>query len=196
MRKLALVALMSALVFPVCAQHTNDVRQGRGEGREWAKTDEERRKKRLDFMDKVMEEIGVTTEQKEEISKVKEEYKQLRIELGEKIRETREKISQLSSENAAPEEIERYIVEYSKLKADELRSMLRNQRKMELILGKEKYHTMMEKARDQYRRRGGSGGGRFGEGNGKGGKPGKGGKGGRRPGAGKGPGHQPENPPV
>ncbi|MCF7848416.1 MAG: hypothetical protein K9M45_06160 [Kiritimatiellales bacterium] len=181
MKKMMLIILLSTLIVPLYAQETNAFRPKKDGPRKHVKKrgerppgGEEHQQRRLDFMAKVMDEVGVTEEEKTRLQELQDMHQRQMMQNNEKMRAIRERFDELQRTDASDEEIDQAINEITTVQAEQLRILLRHRREMEKIIGKEKNDKMMERARDMFRQYGSPGG--FG-GKGSGGKPG----GGKRP---------------
>lgn len=165
MKKSAILFMVAAIATLSFGQNTNEVVKSGGEGQKnqerskWTPEQREAKEQRkIQFMNRVLTEIGVSEEDKLKISELQAEYRRKMKENAELIHAAREKLSQLQGTIATPVEIDAAIDEISAAQGAQLKILVHNQMEMEKILGKEKYANFMEKARKQFSKHGGRGG--------------------------------------
>jgi len=172
MKKLKMVLALSALVLPVVAQQTNEFGP-RGSGiaerrlndhgehtykeRKNELSPEKRaelQERRLKLMEKTLEEIGVTEEQRTKIAETQMRHKEAMKAAMLDLNEARRKLSELEKSGAAQEEIFKAIDAVADAQSEQMKILARNRMEMEMILGREKYKEFMDAARNQYRKHG------------------------------------------
>ena len=150
-------------------QQTNAFKYRRGEpddsGRrkktEQKRSDEQRRsdaERRLKLMERELKKIGVTEEQKAQITELQKDHKEKMAANAQEIAKARKKLSALLDSGASMEALEAAIQEISSAQAAQLRILVRNRLEMERILGKEKNAAFMKNARAQFEKHGRRGG--------------------------------------
>jgi len=161
MKKRIIVLMLSALVLPAFAQNTNEYQSTKDSRRKLGRNHSKRRlfavegkekQRRLDFMARVMKEVGISREEKAQLIKLQEDHRRLMEENNRKIRDARDYFEKLQREGASEEELNQAIDRITSLQAEQLRILMRHRRRMEEIIGKEKCEQMMKKAREQFRR--------------------------------------------
>ena len=103
------------------------------------------------FMDKVLQEIGVTEEQRKQITDLQSSHMEKMRENFMALKKAQQQFATLQDEGAAMEAIDKAIDEVAKAQADQLRILARNRRQMETILGQEKYNLFMEAAQRMFK---------------------------------------------
>ncbi|QBG48587.1 hypothetical protein EGM51_14680 [Verrucomicrobia bacterium S94] len=127
----------------------------RGERREL--TAEEREKmneRRLQMLEKTLREIGVTEEQKLEITELQNQMKEQMRAAYLNIEDKKKKLKKLEEESAPQDEIFRAIDKVTAAQAEQMKILARNRIQMERILGKEKFRQFMNKARNRWKEHG------------------------------------------
>ncbi|MDF7823061.1 hypothetical protein P4B35_03480 [Pontiellaceae bacterium B12227] len=174
--KIHLIILTAVtLSVPVLAQQTNELRPpkgdrygehkngNRGERRHKDMTEEQKaemQERRLQLMQKTLNDIGVTEEQKVQIVELQQKQREQMKATFEKVEESKCRLSELERSSASEEEIYAAIDAVSDAQAEQMKILARNRIQMERILGKEKFKLFMESARSKWKehgRRGGSG---------------------------------------
>ncbi|VGO16970.1 hypothetical protein PDESU_05564 [Pontiella desulfatans] len=118
----------------------------------------ERQERRLQLMEKTLQEIGINEEQKTRILEVQKKLKEDLSVAQVKADLVRKNLSDLEKAGASEEEIYAAIDAVSDSQAETMKILTRNRMAMERILGKEKYKQFMDAARNQYRKHGRRGG--------------------------------------
>ncbi|MDZ8118572.1 Spy/CpxP family protein refolding chaperone [Pontiella agarivorans] len=134
--------------------HDRDGR--RGERREL--TPEEREKmneRRLQIMEKTLKELGVTEEQKLQITELQNQMKEQMRAAYLDIEEKKKNLKKMEEESAPQDEIFAAIDEVTDAQAEQMKILARNRIQMERILGKDKFMQFMDKARNKWREHGG-----------------------------------------
>jgi hypothetical protein len=179
MKKHLLILFVSTLVIPVIAQETNEFRHSDGERRQERKKGEysdrgnkqgrhemspeqkeKMKERRLQLMEKSLDKIGISEEQRTQIHELQKKHHEKMKEVSQKVAEMRAAVSKLEDAGASEAEVDAAIDALSIAQSEQLKVLVRNRREMEKILGKEKNALFMESARSQFRkhgRRGGSG---------------------------------------
>ena len=103
------------------------------------------------MMQKVLDEIGVTEEQCNQIEMLQKKHMRKMQKNFRRLHDARAQFSKLQDSMAPEEEIERAIDEIAMAQAEQLRILARNRRAMENILGKEKYELFMSRAHTIFR---------------------------------------------
>lgn len=114
----------------------------------------ERNERRLQLMEKTLEQIGITPEQRKQIIEMQVEHKKAMKRSYRAVNDERKKLSQLEESSASQEKIYAAIDAVSSAQAEQMKVLTRNRMEMERILGKEKFHEFMDVARKQYRKHG------------------------------------------
>lgn len=129
-------------------------REERGPARPAQEDQRDLGERSIRLMYRVLNEIGVSEEQRKQIVEVQNEHnKQMRDAWGRMDRAMR-KLSELQNEDATEEEINAAIDEIAASQGDQLKAINCHRMNMEKILGKEKYELLMQKALQEYRERG------------------------------------------
>jgi predicted transglutaminase-like cysteine proteinase len=144
-------------------QQTNEFTSRRGKQAERGDRDRAAKKRaneqrRLKLMERELKKIGVTEQQKAQISALQESHKEKMAASAQQIASARRKLSRLLDEGASMETLEAAIQEISSAQAEQLRILVKNRLEMERILGKEKNARFMENAREQFKKHGRRGG--------------------------------------
>lgn len=180
MKKQLMIIALAGAVLPAFSQETNRVpdkteRQGRQErrsdfdakrdgegGQRFHEMSEEEKnqlqKKRIQLMEKTLEEIGVSEEQRAQILAMQEAHKAQMRAASETVEAARKKLHELEKADASQEQIFAAIDAVSDAQAEQMKILTRNRMEMERLLGKEKFHQFMEAARKQYKKHGRRGG--------------------------------------
>ncbi len=162
---------LATLTTPLMAQATNEVNQSQteagvaadvpappsGKDEEKPSRDEGRRtfqKRQLKLMEKALNDIGVTEEQRQQIIALQQVHMEKMKENWKRINEARRELSRLQDESASMEELDAAIKEVTDAQAEQLQILVRNRMEMERILGKEKNDLLMKKAREFFRSHG------------------------------------------
>lgn len=158
MKKAIMFLVLSVAVCSVYSEALNDpskeeigVSKRKAGKRE--RTEEERaefRKRKYEFMDKFLTNIGIKEEERQKIHTLQEEHRKRMKENHIKSEEARKELTQLQSEGATEEAIDAAIEKIADIQADQLRILVKNRMEMEKILGKEKYELFMNNARKQF----------------------------------------------
>jgi uncharacterized protein YjiS (DUF1127 family) len=158
MKKRIVMLSVLVLVLPLMAQETDtgekpasDVKPAEQESA--SEKGEKFRARQVKLMEKALEDIGVTEEQRTRIFSLQEEHMEKMKANWERMNEARKLLSRLQDESAPMEEIDAAIQKVADAQAEQLRLIAHNRREMETILGKEKNDRFMQNARKQYRRR-------------------------------------------
>lgn len=112
------------------------------------------KKRHLKLMEKALNEIGVTEEQREKIFVLQDEHMEKMRESLIRLNKARCTLSDLQEKEASIEELETAIQELSNAQKEQLRILVMNRREMELILGKEKNDLLMQKAQEYFKNHG------------------------------------------
>lgn len=118
----------------------------------------EQHERKLQLMDRALDKIGVTEEQRAEIIKLQEQHRELMRSNMEQIKAARKKLSGLQDSGGTEAELDAAIQEVSDAQTTQLKILVRNRTQMESILGKEKFRQFMENARSQFQKHGRKGG--------------------------------------
>lgn len=165
-KQILMLALATAFIPHLFAQETNDVGQSpppadktiSGENPSPKDSANERRdtfkKRQLKLMEKALNEIGVTKEQRQEIIVLQEAHMEKMKANGKRMNEARRELSRLQDIGASMEELDAAIIKVSDAQAEQLRILVHNRREMEKILGKEKNDLLMQKAHEYFRKHG------------------------------------------
>lgn len=170
MKTYLMILVAGALVLPAIAQDTNEIRKVRSEKKhDWKKgsrpeiSPEDKEKmhaQRLQLMEKSLEEIGITEEQRKQIAELQLTHREKMKSISQKADEARKNLSTLQDKGASEAELDTAIDAVTDAQSGQLKLLVKNRLEMEKILGKEKYTQFMDNARQQFRkhgRRGGSG---------------------------------------
>jgi hypothetical protein len=114
--------------------------------------------RRIQLMERELKRIGVTEEEKAQITELQKAYKEKMEANAQRIARAREKLSKLQDEGASMEELEAAIQDVSAAQTEQLRILVINRMEMERILGKEKLAQFMQNARTQFQKHGRRGG--------------------------------------
>lgn len=120
---------------------------------------EQMEERRLQLMQKTLNEIGVTDEQKAEITAIQAKMKADLKANDEVVDTARDHLSNLQREGATQEVLFVAIDELSAAQGEKLKILVRSQMDMKKVLGEEKYRLFMDSARSQWREHGRRGGG-------------------------------------
>ena len=177
MKKPMMILTAMLMALPVLSQ-TNATGQADGEPRhEYRKGDrdggrrgerrdltpeerEQMQERRLQMMEKTLKELGVTEEQKLQITELQNRMKEQMRAAYVKIEDEKKKLKALEDAGAPESDIFAAIDAVSLAQADQMKILARNRIQMERILGKEKFEQFMDKARNKWKehgRRGGQG---------------------------------------
>lgn len=162
------LAVLTALVMPLMAQETNTTPQKltdteinepmpREQRVRPEPTPEQKAKfkeHRLRLLEKALNEIGVTEEQREQIIALQDAHMETMKANWKRMNDARRKLSELQDRGASEKEIDEAIQEIADAQTEQLKTLVRNRMEMERILGKEKNEQLMEKARKQFREHG------------------------------------------
>ena len=127
------------------SEETRDTTSDRGEAF---------RARQVKLMEKALNELGITEEQRIKILELQQEHMEKMKANWQRLNEARNDLSRLQDESAPMEEIEAAIQRLADAQAEQLRIFAYNRREMESILGKEKNDLFMQNARQQFRRHG------------------------------------------
>ena len=158
MKRKWIVLCIAALAMPVLAQQTNNFKKETPESKKrgHAKLTEEQRKertaKKYKFLEKSLIEMGVGKEGRIKIRNLQIQHRKKMKANMLRMNKARKTLSGLENSGADKTEIEQAIQEIAAAQAEQLRILVSNRRKMENILGKEKYAQFMDNARAQYRK--------------------------------------------
>jgi len=150
MKKQLIILFAFTIAIPVLAQQSDnpEVR----EQMEQQRRQHEQRK--YQFMDRMLTKIGVSDEDKIQISTLQSEHRR-KIEVSKKRMEAAQaKLAWIQETDATDAEIDAAIQEIGDAQTEQLTILVYNRREMEKILGKEKYAQLMEIARTQFHKRG------------------------------------------
>jgi hypothetical protein len=114
--------------------------------------------RRLKLMERELQRIGVTEEQKAQITALQQIHKEKMASNAQQISKVRRELSKLLDEGAPMEALEAAIQDVSAAQAEQLRILVHNRLEMERILGKEKNAEFMKNARAQFEKHGRRGG--------------------------------------
>lgn len=114
--------------------------------------------RRLQLMERELDRIGVTEEERTQIMALQQAYKEKMSTAAQEIEAARERLTQLLDEGAPMEMLEAAIEKVSAAQTAQLRVLVMNRIEMERILGKEKHDEFMKNARKQYHKHGRRGG--------------------------------------
>jgi hypothetical protein len=114
--------------------------------------------RRLKLMERELDRIGVTEEERAQIMALQRAYKEKMCANADEIEVARDKLTILLDEGASMEMLEAAIEEVSAAQAEQLRILVMNRIEMERILGQEKHDEFMKNARQQYQKHGRHGG--------------------------------------
>lgn len=117
-----------------------------------------KQQRRLQLMERELKKIGVTEEEKAQITELQKLHKEKMMVNAQQTSLARKNLSKLQNEGASMEVLESAILEVSAAQAEQLRILVRNRMEMEQILGKEKYAKFMKNARAQFEKHGRRGG--------------------------------------
>lgn len=161
MKKKILLLVLIVCVFPVLAQETPANKdttntEAKVEPPKKEEVDQSRsfKKRHLKLMEKALNEIGVTEEQREKIFVLQDEHMEKMKENWIRLNKARCTLSDLQEKQAPIEELEAAIKEVSDAQTEQLRILVTNRREMELILGKEKNDLLMQKAQEYFKNHG------------------------------------------
>ncbi len=170
MKKELLILCVVSMTLPGWTQETNElVNPPKSERRKPAennrkrpeRTEQQRKElqeRRYQFMEKALNDIGVSDEDKIKIRKLQEAHRQKMKENMESGIAARKNLSELQEKGATEEELDLAIEAVADTMAEQLKILVRNRMAMEKILGKEKYALFMQNARKQFHKHGRSGG--------------------------------------
>lgn len=122
------------------------------------KKHEKYQQRRIQLMERELNRIGVTEEEKTQITALQKRYKKKMEANSKRIAMARENLSKLQDEGASMEVLETAIQDVSSAQTEQLRILVRNRMEMEQILGKEKLAQFMKNARTQFQKHGRRGG--------------------------------------
>jgi len=105
-------------------------------------------------MEKALNELGITEEQRTKILFLQQEHMEKMKANWQQLNAARNDLSRLQDESAPMEDIDAAIQRVADAQAEQLRIFAHNRREMEMILGKEKNDLFMQNARQQFRRHG------------------------------------------
>jgi superfamily II RNA helicase len=128
------------------AGHEND-----GKARDERRT---LQKRQLKLMERALNEIGVTEQQRQEIIALQEVHNEKMKESWKRINEARRELSRLQDKGVSMEELDAAIRDVTDAQAEQLQILVRNRMEMERILGKEKNDLLMNEAREVFRAHG------------------------------------------
>lgn len=159
MKNRIIVVAVLALVLPLMAQETDTGEKPAPDAKPVEQKSapdkgEKFRARQVKLMEKALEDIGVTEEQRTRIFSLQEEHMEKMKANWERMNAARKQLSRLQDESASMEEIDVVIQKVADAQAEQLRLIAHNRREMEIILGKEKSDRFMQNARKQYRRKG------------------------------------------
>ncbi len=115
---------------------------------------EEFRARQVKLMEKALNELGITEEQRIKILDLQAEHMEKMKANWQQLNAARKDLSRLQDERAPMEDIDAAIQRVADAQAEQLRIFAHNRREMEMILGKEKNDLFMQNARKQFRRHG------------------------------------------
>jgi len=111
-------------------------------------------KRHLKLMEKALNEIGVTEEQRQKIIILQQAHMEKMKANWKRMKGARDELSRLQDLGASMEELDVAIQEVSDTQTEQLQILVRNRMEMERILGKEKNDLLMMKARESFRSHG------------------------------------------
>ena len=175
MKKQIMVLVAFSAALPLFAQETNTHQNAfrPGEKPPWEHRDPSKQKKRsewsrekkaehaerrLQLMDRALDRIGVSAEERAEILKLQEQHRKIMKSNERTLDAARRKLSELQDSMAAEAELDAAINAVIDAQSAHLKTLVANRREMERILGKEKFDRFMEAARSQFRKHGRHGG--------------------------------------
>lgn len=183
MKKQNMILVVSVLVLPAMAQDSNEVseisrppyndpveqqtnrfarsREKKESPDQKKKTEKKRvinQQRRIQLMERELNRIGVTEEEKAQITELQKIYKEKMTANAQQIATARKKLSKLQDEGATMVELEAAIQDVAAAQTEQLRILVRNRQEMERILGKEKLAQFMQNARKQFQKHGRRGG--------------------------------------
>ena len=112
------------------------------------------KKRQLRLMERALKEIGVTEEQRQQISVLQEEHMRKMKANWKRMNEARRELSRLQDSGASMDELNAAIQEVSNAQTEQLQILVHNRREMEKILGKEKNDLLMKKAHEYFSKHG------------------------------------------
>jgi hypothetical protein len=164
MKKYLIILAAIAVTFPAIAQITNenrrskDDRQGERKFRDNREMTPEQKaqmdERRVQLMEKTLEEIGVSDEQQAQIIALQANLKKQMRESAMVLDESRKLLSELEKSGAAEGEIYAAIDVVADAQAEQMKILARNRIQMERILGKEKFAQFMDSARSKWHEHG------------------------------------------
>lgn len=119
---------------------------------------EQHQNRRLQLMERELKKIGITKNEKEQITALQKAHKQKMATNAQQTLHARNTLSALLDEGASMDALETSIQAVSAAQTEQLRILVSNRIEMERILGKEKYAKFMKNARVQYKKHGRRGG--------------------------------------
>ena len=164
MKKQIVLLAFAIFVLPVLAQETNSAvppvpgttAPEAAEKAEKAaeKNEKEFKKRHLKLMEKALDKIGVTEEQREKIFILQDAHMEKMKENWIRLNKARRALSDLQETEATLEKLEVAIQEVSDAQTEQLRILVTNRKEMESILGKEKYDLLMKMAHEFFQKHG------------------------------------------
>lgn len=170
MKKELLILCVVSMALPGWTQETNELvnpseidrpKPAENNRKRPERTEQQRKElqeRRYQFMEKALNDIGVSDEDKIKIRKLQETHRQKMKENMERGIAARKTLSELQEKGATEEELDRAIEAVVGTMEEQLKILVRNRMAMEKILGKEKYTLFMQNARKQFHKHGRSGG--------------------------------------
>ena len=110
--------------------------------------------RRLQLMERELNRIGVTEEERAQITALQKSYREKMKANALRIEEARSNLTGLLDAGAPMEAIDAAILDVSAAMTDQIRLLVMNRIEMERILGKKKHDQFMENARRQYQKHG------------------------------------------
>jgi Spy/CpxP family protein refolding chaperone len=172
-KRMVMIAILVPLAMPLMAQETNQVSPPQAEGqapqtaakenrKRQQPTEEQRWQKKqreLKLMEKALNEIGVTEEQRQQIITLQQTHMEKMKANWKRLNEARRKLSELEDSGASIEELDIAIEEISDAQSEQLKILVRNRKEMERILDKDKNKQLMKIAHDFFESHGRRSGG-------------------------------------
>lgn len=112
------------------------------------------KKRQLKLMEKALNELGVTEEQRQQIIALQKVHMEKMKENWKRMDAARCELSRLQDMGASMEELDVAIQEVSDAQNERLQILVHNRKEMEKILGKEKNDRLMQMAHEYFRKHG------------------------------------------
>lgn len=110
--------------------------------------------RRIQLMERELNRIGVTEEQKAQINELQKAYGKKMSDNAKRVAMARKRLSKLLDEGASMEELEAAVAAVSSAQTEQLWILVKNRLELERILGKEKRDEFMQRARIEYEKHG------------------------------------------